>query len=120
MPVDRFDNVCRCWGLPTLRTVPCADQWTPPSKRSSGYGRDEWRGIVCSVDNKMTSKAIIGVLSKHLSERRLSRLQTVLRARVRDTVLVFENLGDPHNIAACLRTADAIGIQDGLYTSDVN
>lgn len=59
------------------------------------------------------AKAITGVLSRHLSERRLNRLWTVARARVRDTVLVFENIGDPHNIAACLRTADALGIQDG-------
>ena len=61
----------------------------------------------------MTSAAIVGVLVKHISEKRLTRLSTVLRSRVRDTTLVFENLGDPHNIAACLRTADALGIQDG-------
>lgn len=57
--------------------------------------------------------AVVAVLSKHLSLRRLSRFQAVLNGRVRDTVLVFENLGDSHNIAACLRTADALGVQDG-------
>lgn len=56
--------------------------------------------------------AVVAVLSKHLSLRRLSRFQAVLNGRVRDTVLVFENLGDSHNIAACLRTADALGVQD--------
>lgn len=62
-----------------------------------------------------TSSAIVKVLQTRLSQRRLSRLRTVLSARVRDTVLVFENLGDAHNISACLRTADALGIQDGAY-----
>ena len=64
----------------------------------------------------MKSSEIISTLSKHLSLRRLSRLKTVLSSRIVDTTIVFENLGDPHNIAACLRTADALGIQDGtLY-----
>lgn len=26
--------------------------------------------------------------------------------------LIFENVVDPHNVAACLRTADIFGIQD--------
>lgn len=57
-------------------------------------------------------KSVVDVLSRHVSPRRLSRFHAALRGRVQDTVLVFENVGDPHNAAACLRTADAMGVQD--------
>jgi len=30
----------------------------------------------------------------------------------RNVSLIFENVVDPHNVAACLRTADIFGIQD--------
>jgi tRNA (guanosine-2'-O-)-methyltransferase len=55
---------------------------------------------------------IVRVLLKHVSPRRLRRMLGVLNSRVADTALVLENLHDPHNASACLRTAEALGVQN--------
>jgi tRNA (guanosine-2'-O-)-methyltransferase len=47
-----------------------------------------------------------------MTPERLERLTTVLDKRQGDITLMLENVFDPHNISAVMRTADAIGIQD--------
>jgi hypothetical protein len=61
--------------------------------------------------------AVVAVLARQVSQRRLSRFHAVLDGRIRDTALVLENVSDSHNAAACLRTADALGVQDGEWAS---
>lgn len=53
-----------------------------------------------------------------ITDRRRARLEQVLRRRQTDLVLVIENVWDPHNVSAILRSADAVGIQHVhlLYT----
>jgi len=55
--------------------------------------------------------AVVAVLAKHLSPTRLARMRHVLHGRLADTALLFENVTDSHNVAACFRTADSLGIQ---------
>ncbi len=43
---------------------------------------------------------------------RLERLRDILSRRTRHLTVLLERVHDPHNIAACLRTCDAFGIQD--------
>jgi tRNA (guanosine-2'-O-)-methyltransferase len=43
---------------------------------------------------------------------RTQRLSNVLRQRQENITVVMENIQDPHNISAVMRTCDAIGIQD--------
>lgn len=45
-----------------------------------------------------------------ITPRRKSRLETVLQRRQTGFTLVLENIWDPHNVSAILRTADAVGI----------
>jgi tRNA (guanosine-2'-O-)-methyltransferase len=45
------------------------------------------------------------------SERR-DKLLTVLSKRQPDITVVLENVFDPHNISAVMRTCDAVGVQD--------
>lgn len=47
-----------------------------------------------------------------MTPERSERLQNVLNKRQPDLTVVLENVTDPHNIAAVMRTCDAVGIQD--------
>jgi tRNA (guanosine-2'-O-)-methyltransferase len=47
-----------------------------------------------------------------MTPERNNRLTAVLNKRQPDFTVVLENVFDPHNISAVMRTADAVGIQD--------
>ena len=47
-----------------------------------------------------------------MTPERNERLTAVLNKRQPDLTVVLENVFDPHNISAVMRTADAVGIQD--------
>jgi tRNA (guanosine-2'-O-)-methyltransferase len=47
-----------------------------------------------------------------MTPERTERLSLVLNKRQPDLTVVLENVFDPHNISAVMRTADAVGIQD--------
>lgn len=47
-----------------------------------------------------------------LSEERNERIQKVLAHRQNSLTVVLENVHDPHNIAAVMRTCDAVGIME--------
>lgn len=51
------------------------------------------------------------LLAPHLTPERRARLEEVLAARSGAIRLVAENLYDPYNLSAILRTADAFGVQ---------
>ncbi|UEG49813.1 RNA methyltransferase [Ferruginibacter lapsinanis] len=47
-----------------------------------------------------------------MTPERTERLTSVLNKRQPDLTVVLENVFDPHNISAVMRTCDAVGIQD--------
>ena len=47
-----------------------------------------------------------------MTPERFNRLSAVLNKRQPDLTVVLENVFDPHNISAVMRTCDAVGIQD--------
>lgn len=47
-----------------------------------------------------------------MTPERKDRLSTVLSHRQPDLTVVLENVFDPHNISAVMRTCDAVGVQD--------
>ncbi|MBK6826507.1 MAG: RNA methyltransferase [Chitinophagaceae bacterium] len=47
-----------------------------------------------------------------MTPERKERLTSVLNKRQGNITIVLENVFDPHNISAVMRTADAIGLQD--------
>ena len=54
------------------------------------------------------------------SERRVAKLTQVLRHRQPDLTVVMENIHDPHNVSAMLRSCDAAGVLQVqlLYTAE--
>ncbi len=47
-----------------------------------------------------------------LLKRRIERIERVVAARSRSLSIVLEGIHDPHNLAAILRTAEGLGLQD--------
>lgn len=54
------------------------------------------------------------------TRQRLEKMQKVLQIRQHDLTVVCENIHDPHNVSAILRTCDAVGISTIhlLYTRE--
>ncbi|MFO7816973.1 MAG: TrmH family RNA methyltransferase [Thermodesulfobacteriota bacterium] len=59
-------------------------------------------------------------LAAFTTERRKQKIRTVLENRQKDLTLVMNNIHDPHNVSAMLRSCDAFGIQNVhlLYTNE--
>ena len=53
-----------------------------------------------------------------MTPARYKRLTSVLDKRQPDLTVVLENVFDPHNVSAVMRTCDAIGIQDVYILND--
>lgn len=53
-----------------------------------------------------------------MTPERISRIEEVLRHRQGNLTVVLENVFDPHNLAAVMRTCDAVGIQEVYAISD--
>jgi tRNA (guanosine-2'-O-)-methyltransferase len=47
-----------------------------------------------------------------MTPERIKRLTSVLDKRQGDITIVLENVSDPHNISAVMRTCDAVGVQE--------
>ncbi len=47
-----------------------------------------------------------------MTPERREKLITVLNKRQNDITIVLENVSDPHNISAVMRTCDAVGVQE--------
>ena len=53
-----------------------------------------------------------------MTPERSARLLSVLNKRQPDLTVVLENVFDPHNISAVMRTCDAVGIQEVFVLND--
>ena len=59
-----------------------------------------------------TREALISELGKLMTDQRKARMAEVLAQRTRYLTLVLENIYDPFNASACLRSCDCFGIHE--------
>jgi tRNA (guanosine-2'-O-)-methyltransferase len=69
---------------------------------------------------RMTADAVIDALTPHVLPERRARMESVLDARTTRVALAVENLHHNHNGAACIRTAEALGLQDLVTLESLN
>jgi tRNA (guanosine-2'-O-)-methyltransferase len=74
-----------------------------PDMEASGFGTP-WAG-------PWKARAIIERLEPLVLERRRARLMQVLENRLGSVTLLLDELSDPHNRAAIVRSCDAFGVQ---------
>jgi len=60
--------------------------------------------------SRLSPEVVIRAISPFLSEGRKRRIEQVVRRRLMSVTVVLENLYDPHNGAAVLRTCEALGL----------
>jgi tRNA (guanosine-2'-O-)-methyltransferase len=58
------------------------------------------------------TQALVEYLSGFVTERRYEKMQQVLAERTRYVTVAVEDIYQPHNASAVLRTCDAFGVQD--------
>jgi tRNA (guanosine-2'-O-)-methyltransferase len=62
--------------------------------------------------NKHDKTALIEQLLEYVTENKREKMQAVLENRTRYITVVLEDLFQPHNASAALRTCDIFGVQD--------
>lgn len=70
--------------------------------------------------HRLPAARVIELLSPLVLDERLARMRTVLGQRCAGLALAVENLHHTHNGAACVRTAEAMGVQDLVTVESLN
>ncbi len=64
------------------------------------------------LESQHLTKELVDYLSQFISETRRNKFEEVLNFRTRHITIVLEDLYQPHNASAVLRSCDIFGIQD--------
>ncbi len=70
--------------------------------------------------SKEDRKALLAFLSRFVSEARRQKMAAVLRHRTRHITVLLEDIYQPQNASAVLRTCDALGLQDVYIAENWN
>jgi tRNA (guanosine-2'-O-)-methyltransferase len=64
------------------------------------------------MNKHIYNQRLVEYLSGFVTEARLNKFNTVIKNRTRHITVALENIFQPHNASAVLRTCDCFGIQD--------
>ncbi|MGF1492013.1 MAG: TrmH family RNA methyltransferase [Microcoleaceae cyanobacterium] len=64
------------------------------------------------MDKPKTQEELIDYLSQFVTELRNQKINDILQKRTRKITVILEDIYQPHNASACLRSCDSFGIQD--------
>lgn len=84
-----------------------------PANTSATCGRPQFYPPPHDIRRKMwahTGDSVYRILI-YMQQRRIERITNVINNRQSGVIVVLEDIHDPHNAAAILRTCDAMGIQ---------
>lgn len=73
-----------------------------------------------SLLNFQEQIALFDYLKEFVKNERLNRFEEVVRQRTRYATIVVEDIYQPHNISAVLRSSDCFGIQDVHIIENIN
>jgi len=100
-----------------LHVASNSDDWEAIAKIEAGHDvalqkdferrHELWNGL----DDELVVKAT-QLLVPFIQEERWNRIQSIMRERTQQTKFLFENVSNPSNCFACLRTIDSFGMQD--------
>lgn len=65
-------------------------------------------------------RKVVSTLESHLTPERLARIREIVARRSLDVAPLLENVADPHNASAILRSCDAFGIARAHVVADRN
>ncbi|MSP72552.1 MAG: hypothetical protein EXR76_10300 [Myxococcales bacterium] len=83
-------------------------------------GFDEGQAWLTIDGERWAAERIIHHLGAMLADPRRARMEAVLKRRLGSVALAVEDLHHSHNGAACVRTAEAFGVQDVLTIEGEN
>jgi tRNA (guanosine-2'-O-)-methyltransferase len=83
---------------------------------SDRRGIADWKKLERDLSEEDGRGEVWDLLAPFTTEQRLERIEAVLAARTDKLVLVLDNLYDPHNLSAIMRTAEAFGVQHLILT----
>jgi tRNA (guanosine-2'-O-)-methyltransferase len=70
--------------------------------------------------NEIQISQAIDHLSEFISDSKKEQIETVLRNRTKQFTVVLDDIFQPHNASAVIRTAECLGIQDVYIIEDIN
>lgn len=73
-----------------------------------------------TLDNKAQGEVHQGIIARVLPQKELNEhdLETILSQKQHPLLLILDGITDPHNLGACLRTADAAGVDAVIVPKD--
>lgn len=88
----------------------------PADETSNPRGIADWRKLERDLSDEDGQGEVWDLLAPFASVQRLERIKSILASRTDRLVLVLDNLYDPHNLSAIMRTAEAFGVQHIILT----